>query len=1126
MYRRVDLSSRQSWAISTRLRVKWIATLLGCFAAVGLSGQAVQAQDLTKYAASPISVFASSSTAGSDGEDGIPATSASFGTLTLATDASGNVYFADGGSRVRMIYVAGPVPPLLQFALTFNGTLAGQYPTTAALGDVYTIANVVSAACSGDACGDGGQAAGAAFGTPFGLAFDSDGNLYISDIGTSSVRKVSVTDGTISTVAGDPLHSATGFNGDNIPANGAFLTSPAFIALDGAKNLFIADLGNNLIRRVDASSQTISTVAGDNTQPGTYCSDNVCGEGGPATAALLGAANGVAVNAAGDIFIAETNTNVVRRVDHSTGNINTYAGQLGVPCADSSCGGEGVAATSATLNYPFSVHLDASGAVIITDQVDNAVRGVLADGTIRTLAGTLNQAGGLGPLTGPASGAMFNFPEDATTDAAGNLFVADFNNNLLWKVNAPVNLLPQTITFNQIPNATYGNPSFDLTRYASSDSGLGLTFTCAGPVTCTGTDGATLTITGAGTVTVTANQAGNTMYAPATPKVSTFQVAKAVLTVKADNLSFAFKSMAQLPTLTYTLAGFVNGDSQSAVTGTPVLTTTALPTSPVGQYPITVTTGTLAAANYSFTPQNGVLTITGGVAQTITFAKLPNVTYGVATFNLTATATSGGPVSFTVVGPAELLGTALTVTGAGTVTVTANQPGDESYAPAPAVTQSFQVAPGVLTITAQPVTRGYNSANPAFTYAASGFVSADTAAVLSGAPAYATTATAASTPGTYPLTITQGTLFATNYTFTFVNSTVTVTKAAQTITFPAIPSATFGITVVLNATSSSGLPVTYTVSGPAIITDGNAVQGTAPGTATVTASQAGGDLYEAAPPATQPFVVAKSTVQLNATNFTIPFGAPIPTLTYEIQGGFVLPTSQYSGQPDIETAAMAGSPPGQYPIVLSQGTLVSSFYDFRLVNGTLTILPPSSFILTASPPAITIPVGQARQTTILLTPVNNFIGTVTLGCSGLPAGVTCTASPNTLTTVLGSAGNAVQPVSATLTISAGAPIATAQNHSATDLNRTFIAGWFWIPSLLLGGLLTWQRKRLLLGRSAWRLMLVACLLAGASSLIACGTSSGGSNSVQPGTTMIQVTGAGTSTSGDTSASLSLSVTIQ
>lgn len=1098
--------------------------VLGLLAMVAFEASA---QDLTKYAASPISVFASSTTANPDGEDGIPATSAEFDLLTVAVDGANNVYFADSVvPRVRMVYVGGPVPPLLQFALAVNATL-GTGPTTATIGDVYTVANIQKASCiAGSTCGDGGQAGLASFSVPWGLAFDSSGNLYICDEGAFSVRKVSVTDGTISTVAGDPLHSNSTYNGDNIPALGAYLTAPTFITFDTSNDLFIADSGanggSNLVRRVDAQTQVITTVAGNNTMPGVLCSDNVCGEGGPATSALLGGLNSVTVDGAGDLFLAESNENVVREVSHTSGQINTVAGQLGVACADTTCGGEGVAATSATLNYPFDVTLDGSGNVIITDQNDNVIRGILSDGTIRTLAGVLDQTPGPpATTTGSATSVQFYNPFAAVIDSTGNLFIADTNNNLMWEVSAPVTLPPQTITFTQIPNATYGNPAINLSNYATASSGLAISFTCTGPVTCSGTNGATLTVTGAGSVTVTANQAGNSSYAPATAQTSTFTVAQAALTVKADNISFAFQSAAHLPPLTYTFVGLVNGDSASAVTGTPVLTTTATATSPIGEYPIAVALGTLTSVNYSFIPANGTLTITGNAAQTITFNALPNVTYGVATFTLAATATSGQPVSYSVSGPAQLLGNAVTVTGVGTVSVTANQSGDAQYGPASPVTQSFQVAPAVLNIAAQPASRPYNSANPVFTYVATGFVSADTSAVLSGAPVFTTTAVLTSLPGTYPLMISQGTLFASNYTFTFTNSTLAVGLAPQTITFPAATSAVFGIGIPLTATASSGLAVVYTVSGPATIS-GGILYSTMPGAVTVTASQPGDSSYQAAPPVVQTFIFQKAPLTVQANNFTIPFGGAIPTFTYTFgDGSFTPPANEFSGVPSFTTVATSTSAPGVYPITGSQGSLVSNYFDFQFVSGTLTILQPSSFIFTATPASVTIPSGQARQVTITLTPVNDFVGSVTLGCSNLPEGVTCVSSPNTLTTVLAVSG--VNPVTATLTISAGVPVASAQLSTAKG--HALLAGWFWFPSFLLGGLLTWQRRRLLQYEQAYRLLFVFLMMLGASGLIACGTS-GGSTSVQPGTTMIQVTGAGTSTSGSTSASLALSVTIQ
>ena len=717
----------------------------------------------------------------------------------------------------------------MNFALLVNATLPGSHPTTATIGDVYTVVNAQNLNCSPSTdCGDTGQAQSARLSVPWGLAFDHAGNLYIADIGSASIRKVSAQDGTISTYAGDPLHGANTYNGDGGQALGAFLTAPSFIALDGSDNLYIADSvffspGTNLVRRVDAQTGIITTVAGDNTQPGVVCSDNVCGEGQAATSALLGGLNGVAVTAAGDIFTAESNENVVRRVDHATGIITIIAGQMGVACADNTCGGEGVPATQASLNFPFAVTTDSSGDPIITDQNDNVIRGVLPDGTIRTLAGIITKTPGLGPLTGPAGSALFYLPENAALDASGNLFIADINNNLLWKVNAPVALKAQTITFDEIPAATYGDPPIDLTRYASSDSALALTFTCTGAASCAGAGGATLSITGSGAATVIASQAGNSVYAPAAAQTVTFQVARAALTVQADDIYFAYMSASQLPPLTFKYRGLVNGDTKSALSGAPLLTITATATSPGGDYPITLTLRTLSAANYTLTPANGTLHITGNGPQTLTFPALPNVTYGVATFDLGATASSGLPVSYTVAGPAELLGFRLTVSGAGTITVTATQPGNSNYAAAVPVVEFFVAAPAVLTITAQPVTREYAMPTPALSYSAVGFVSADTVAVLSGAPAFTTTATATSVPSIYPLTISQGTLFANNYTFLFVNSTVTVVAATQIITFPSIGDQVFaGQPVTLQASASSGLAVQYALTGPATLT-GNAV---------------------------------------------------------------------------------------------------------------------------------------------------------------------------------------------------------------------------------------------------------------------------------------------------------------
>ncbi|TMB06950.1 MAG: hypothetical protein E6J71_30080, partial [Deltaproteobacteria bacterium] len=153
--------------------------------------------------------------------------------------------------------------------------------------------------------GDGGPATAAALYNPTGVALDGAGNLFIADGGNQRIRRVDAGTGTITTVAGN---GTFGFSGDGGPATAAALGTPVGVALDGAGNLFIADYYNYRIRRVDAGTGTITTVAGNGTQ-------GFSGDGGPATAAELDGPQGVALDGAGDLFIAESGNARIRRVD-------------------------------------------------------------------------------------------------------------------------------------------------------------------------------------------------------------------------------------------------------------------------------------------------------------------------------------------------------------------------------------------------------------------------------------------------------------------------------------------------------------------------------------------------------------------------------------------------------------------------------------------------------------------------------------------------------------------------------------------------------------------------------------------------------------------------------------------
>jgi hypothetical protein len=161
-------------------------------------------------------------------------------------------------------------------------------------------------------------------------------------------------------------------------------------------------------------------------------------------------------------------------------------------------------------------------------------------------------------------------------------------------------------------------------------------------------------------------------------------------------------------------------------------------------------------------------------AQTINFPSVPNVAYGTAPIALQATASSSLPVTYNVTGPAVLSGQNLTITGAGTVTVTANQSGNSSYAAASPVARTFTVAPAVLTISAQNLSMAYGAPVPTLVSSTAGFVNGDSAGVLTGAAALTTTATSTSPVGAYTITAAQGTLGAANYNFVFVNGVLDI----------------------------------------------------------------------------------------------------------------------------------------------------------------------------------------------------------------------------------------------------------------------------------------------------------------------------------------------------------------
>jgi sugar lactone lactonase YvrE len=253
--------------------------------------------------------------------------------------------------------------------------------------------------------------------SPASVATDNAGNYYIGDYNTASIYEASQ-DGEIRRVAGSGI---AGFSGDNGPATSAKLGAALGIAVDRAGNLFVADTSNNRIRRVDARTHIITTIAGNGTS-------GWGGDGGPATAAELSGPNGVA-EFNGQVFIADSGNCAIREVA-VTGRISTVAGS-GTHCG---FGGDGGPAANAQLNLPEGVTADASGNLFIADYFNQRVRRVdHATAIISTVAG--NGTAGFSGDGGPATGAEINGPVAAAIDSFGNLYVADNGNQRVRRVD-------------------------------------------------------------------------------------------------------------------------------------------------------------------------------------------------------------------------------------------------------------------------------------------------------------------------------------------------------------------------------------------------------------------------------------------------------------------------------------------------------------------------------------------------------------------------------------------------------------------------------------------------------------------------------------------------------------------
>ncbi len=425
--------------------------------------------------------------------------------------------------------------------------------------------------------------------------------------------------------------------------------------------------------------------------------------------------------------------------------------------------------------------------------------------------------------------------------------------------NFTVNKAAQTISFPAIAAKTFGDESFSLN--ATATSGLPVSFRIvSGAATISGN---MLTITGAGTVAVEANQAGSATYNAAPSVSQVFGVAKAAQVINFP--AIATKTVGDAPFALPATASSGLPVSYRLLSGPATLAGNIITITGAGE--VWIEASQAGNDNYNPAPstsKNFLVVSAPKQSQTISFAAIAGKTFGDAPFAVTASASSGLPVSFRIVsGPATVSGNTLTLTGAGTVVIEAVQAGDNSFNAAPSVTQNILVAKAGQTITFNTLA-GKTFGDAPFSLAATASSGLPvTFTVVSGPATIAGNTVTLTGAGTVTVEAAQAGGINHNAAAP-VQRSFAVSKAAQTITFPAVAAKTFGDAgFSLQATSTSGLPVSYrVVSGPASLS-GGFVTLTGAGTVVIEATQAGNSNYNPALAATQQFNVAKGAQSIN-----------------------------------------------------------------------------------------------------------------------------------------------------------------------------------------------------------------------------------------------------------------------
>jgi len=785
-----------------------------------------------------VTTLAGSGSAGSTDANG---TNASFNSPNgVALDASGNVYVADPSNhKIRNI---------------------------APNGDVTTLAG------SGGPGSADANGTDASFTAPSGVAVDASGNVYVADRFNHKIRKIAP-NGDVTTLAGTGSAGSTDANGSSASFN-----FPWGVAVDALGNVIVADWSNHKIRKI-APNGDVTTLAGSGSAGSTDANG---------TSASFYSPRGVAVDASGNVFVADQNNHKIRKIAPN-GDVITLAGSGNYGSTDAN-------GTSASFKSPTGVAVDVSGNVYVADLSNHKIRKITPNGDVTTLAGS----GNAGSTDANGTSASFNQPHGVTVDVSGNVYVADASNHKIRKILGII----------QLKGNTTGNVGSHPVVLEANDGNGGVT------------EQSFTVVVSSVLPTVTSSDASAITAISATLNGAVTSDGAATITER----GFVYSVTATDATPTVAESSGANV-TKVVVTGT------------TGAFS-EVLSGLTAATGYSFaayatnsvgTTESSVLTFTTPAltTPTITFAAIDKV-YGDTNFVLGATSNSAGTITYSIVGAAN--GTILSGTNnedvalgnAGTITIRATQAADGIYS---ATTKdiTLTITTKAITVTADVnQTKVFGAVDPTFTYTL-------TTGVLETGDAFtgALSRVAGEDVGTYAITV--GTLSAgANYNMTFVGADFSITAKAITVTADVNQTKVYG---------AADPTFTYTVTS-GVLETGDAFTGTQSraagedvGTYAITVGTlSAGANYNMTFVGADFSITAKAITVTADVNQTKVFGDADPTFTYAVTSGALEIGDAFTGA----LSRAAGEDVGAYAITV--GTLsAGANYSIDFISDNLTI---------------------------------------------------------------------------------------------------------------------------------------------------------------------------------------------